>query len=278
VQPQIFAAYTGETGAGAYTTAAVNATWFITEAVAGGSNADITLQWNAAQELPAFDRSISRFGHYTSSWQLGTTAAATGTNPYTFSGTGITSFSPFGVLNNAGALPLQFIQFTAQKCNNNTVCVNWQTANEINVSHFVIERSLDAQTYIAVANVTAHNQAANSYNYSDDVSMLQYSNKIYYRIKQVDADGRFTKTNIVSINLTNTKPITVYPNPAAEVINITDWQLVKQIQLTDAAGKTVMQSVITNAVVNIKKLPAGIYYLKLYLKKSDVVTVKIKKQ
>lgn len=277
VQPQVFAAYTGETGAGAYTTAAVNATWFITEAVAGGSIADITLQWNAAQELPAFDRSMSRFGHYTSSWQLGTTAAATGTNPYTFAGTGITSFSPFGVLNNAGTLPLQFIQFTAQKCNNNTVCVNWQTANEINVSHFVIERSADAQTYIAVATVTAQNRTANSYSFSDDIAMLQYSNKIYYRIKQVDKDGRFTGSNIVFITNSNDVSVSVYPNPAASALFIHGYEKTSVVQVFNMAGNKMLEQQAA-PFINISGLAAGNYIIKLLSKTGDSILIRFVKQ
>ncbi|MFN8266319.1 MAG: T9SS type A sorting domain-containing protein [Chitinophagaceae bacterium] len=93
--------YTGETPGILLTGSAVNRTWFLTEATAGGSNASITLQWNATDELPGFDRNNTSLGHYTGgSWITGNTGTASGTNPYTFSRTGITSFSPFGIFNN----------------------------------------------------------------------------------------------------------------------------------------------------------------------------------
>lgn len=273
VQPQIFAAYTGETGTGAYTTAAVNATWLITEAVAGGSSAEITLQWNATQELPAFDRSISRFGHYTSSWQLGTIAAATGTNPYTFSGTGITSFSPFGILNNAGALPLQFIQFTAQKCSNNTVCVNWQTTNEINVSHFIIERSLDGQLYTPVVTIAAKNGLANNYSAADDIALLQYSSKIYYRIKQVDKDGRFTRSNVVFVTHNNDVTVSVYPNPVANMLYVHGWEKAVSFQVFNLAGNKLAEMKASSGI-NVSHFATGVYMLKVITKKGSSTSIK----
>ncbi|MFN8250828.1 MAG: T9SS type A sorting domain-containing protein [Ferruginibacter sp.] len=278
VQPQIFAAYTGENGTGTYTANAVDATWFITEANAGGSNADIILQWNQLQELPGFDRTTSRFGHYNGgSWQLGTAATAAGSNPYTFTGTGITSFSPFGILNNAGALPLQFILFTAQKCNDNNVCLNWQTANEINVSHFMIERSPDGQLYTPVATITAQNRLSNNYNYTNDITSLQYSNKIYYRIKQVDKDGRFTRSNIVFVTNTSDVAISVYPNPAVNALYIHGWEKAAVFEVFTLAGNK-MITTKPSPYINVTGLTSGVYLLKVIDKNGTTTSLKFNKQ
>jgi ELWxxDGT repeat protein len=268
VQPQIFAAYTGENGIGVYSANAVNATWFITEANAGGSNANIVLQWDALQELPGFDRSISRFGHYNSGWQLSTPSTAAGSNPYTFNGTGITSFSPFGILNNAGALPLRFISFTAQKCNSNNVCLNWHTASEINVSHFIVERSLDGQLYTPVTTVAAQNGLTNNYVFTDDIALLQYSSKIYYRIKQTDADGKSSFSNVQVIKADINK-IEIYPNPVADRLYFANWQQIKTIQLFSADGK-LLQVVFSNQnYIDVKTLPNGTYFIKTTSKQNE---------
>jgi Leucine-rich repeat (LRR) protein len=79
---------------------AVDATWFISEAVAGGSNLEITLQWDPAQELPAFDRGTTRMGHFNgTSWDK-LTGILNGSGPYTFTANSITSLSPFSILND----------------------------------------------------------------------------------------------------------------------------------------------------------------------------------
>ena len=268
VQPQVFAAYTGENGTGIYSANTVDATWFITEANAGGSNANIVLQWDALQELPGFDRSISRFGHYTSSWQLGTPSTAAGSNPYTFNGAGITSFSPFSILNNAGALPLRFISFTAQKCNSNNVCLNWHTASEINVSHFIVERSLDGQLYTPVTTVAAQNGLSNNYVFTDDVALLRYSSKIYYRIKQTDADGKSSFSNVQVIKADINK-IEIYPNPVADRLYFTNWQQIKTIQLFSAEGKLLQVAFSNQNYMDVKTLPNGTYFIKTTSKQNE---------
>jgi len=96
--------YTGETPGTLLNSGAVNRTWMITESNNGGSNAVITLQWNETDELPGFDRNATSLGHYSGgAWTVGGQSAAAGTNPYTYSRAGITSFSPFGILNNVAS-------------------------------------------------------------------------------------------------------------------------------------------------------------------------------
>lgn len=277
VQPQVFAAYTGENGTGAYTSNAVDATWFITEAVAGGSNADIILQWNAAQELPGFSGSISRFGHYAGSWQLGTTGAAAGADPFTYGGTGITSFSPFGILNNAGALPLQLVQLTAQYCGNNSVCINWKTENESAVSHFELERSSDGQNFVPVKTVAAQNRPSGNYSCTDDISQLPYSNRIYYRIKQVDADGRFTKSYIVFVNSSNDVTVSVYPNPATAALYIHGWEKAGAFEIYDLNGSKIA-AMKPASFINVNGFAAGTYLLKVIAKNGSITSIKFNRQ
>lgn len=277
VQPQVFASYTGEAGTGAYTNNAVDATWFITEAAAGGSNADIILQWNAAQELPGFNRSSSQFGHYNGSWQLSSAAAATGTDPYTFSGTGISSFSPFGITNNNAVLPLRFISFSAQKCGSSSVCLNWKTANELNVSHFKIERSIDGYIFTAVSEKQAGNLASGNYAAADDISSLGNKTTVYYRLKQVDANGSFTYSNTVRINLMQQLFISMYPNPAADKIYISGYENALWVQLYDAGGNLVT-AMPASPDMDISRLAKGMYVLKVLLKSGATQQLKFIKQ
>ena len=73
----------GDSGA-VITQEAVNKTWNVSEALAGGSNANITFQWNAADELPMFNRNNIYVSHYINgSWDNGLLLAASGNNPYT---------------------------------------------------------------------------------------------------------------------------------------------------------------------------------------------------
>lgn len=76
----------------------VDRTWTINEATAGGSNVNVTLQWNAAHELTGFDRSRCYVMQHTGvSWLAGASSPASGANPFTQTRNGVTSFSPFAV-------------------------------------------------------------------------------------------------------------------------------------------------------------------------------------
>ena len=82
----------------------MNATWDISEGTPGGSNATISLGWNVSQQNGTFNPNNATVGHYVNgAWTAENSGAVSGSNPYTITGTGITSFSPFAVMN-LGAL------------------------------------------------------------------------------------------------------------------------------------------------------------------------------
>lgn len=89
----------------AYAKEVVNNTWTLTEAVAGGSNLNLTASWGAGDELAGFDRTRTGISNYITApaanvgWDLlnSQTAAATGSGPYTVSRSGFTSVGAFAV-------------------------------------------------------------------------------------------------------------------------------------------------------------------------------------
>jgi hypothetical protein len=107
---------------GTIDTNVVARSWVIQEYTPGGTNASVTVQWNASDEKPGFDRSACYMSHFNSSltrWQQVTqAAAANGTGPYSMSITGVTSFSPFGVGSGTSPLPVNNVNR-----NNGTVIV-----------------------------------------------------------------------------------------------------------------------------------------------------------
>jgi hypothetical protein len=76
----------------------VDRTWLIDELVPGGSNVNLTLQWNESDELQDFGRNESYVMQYTAgAWVPGVETYATGANPFTQTKTNVTSFSAFAV-------------------------------------------------------------------------------------------------------------------------------------------------------------------------------------
>ncbi len=94
----------GMTGA-AFTKEVVDASWDITEAVIGGSNLSITASWNGTDELSGFNRNKAGISYYITSpapnvgWDLlnSQTGAASGTNPYSYTRSGITELGAFAI-------------------------------------------------------------------------------------------------------------------------------------------------------------------------------------
>ncbi len=107
-------AYTnGGTGT-AFTKEVVDASWEITEAAAGGSNLSITTSWMVTDELTGFNRNKGGLSYYiptagpTQGWDLlnSQTGVATGSNPYSYTRTGISSLGFFAVGSRALLSPL----------------------------------------------------------------------------------------------------------------------------------------------------------------------------
>jgi ELWxxDGT repeat protein len=282
VAPSIHRSYTGEIGDAntTITNNAVNTTWFINEEVQGGSQVYMIANWLPSQEMNGFNRAQTILGHYTNNlWTLNDpfNANDNGDGTYGISRNNVSSFSPFGVIN-ASILPLKFISFSAQKCNSNQVCLNWKTANEQNVSHFEIERSTDGVLFTKVGTKSANNLSQNAYTTTDDISAIQ-TKQLYYRIKQVDVNGKTTNSTVQLIKLQNSEQITIYPNPVADEINITNWSKVQKVQLLDVTGKRVKQwQSITSSLFPIKEVAAGVYFMQLKLINGQVQTQKIVKQ
>lgn len=100
----------------------------------------------------------------------------------------MTGASPFGFSINA-TLPVNFVSFNANKVNDAMVAISWSTSDEVNNSHFEIERSVDGINWSAIALMFPDENSANvhMYKYNDKYSV---KGNVYYRIRQVDMDGK----------------------------------------------------------------------------------------
>jgi len=128
-------------------------------------------------------------------------------------------------------LPVKLTAFTASLVKEK-VSLKWETASEINVSHFELEHSTDgvnfSQTALVFANGSIATQA--NYAYADNVSSFQVP-VVYYRLRSVDIDGKseLSETRIIRLGKTDANSISIltYPNPVMNELRITvpnNWQ------------------------------------------------------
>lgn len=168
-------------------------------------------------------------------------------------------------------LPLKFTNFTATLATNK-VNLSWTTANEINVNHFIIEKSLDGISYTNLAMVFSNRNGVgySNYKYNDNIS-TDVAGTYYYRIRSVDVDGKnqLTEIKIIKINSTtndNIINITAFPNPVTTELHISvpiGWQnKTVSYQLFNTAGALVSKTETNSNTINVSKLNAGIYIVK----------------
>ncbi|HMC87153.1 MAG TPA: T9SS type A sorting domain-containing protein, partial [Chitinophagaceae bacterium] len=251
----------------------VNATWLITEGTAGGSNGTVALQWPASLELSGFNRSLSRLAHYTGgSWDYGASdIAASGSNPYTVVRTGFNSFSPFAV-SMVNVLPVAWLNIKGfHKWGNNYI--EWATASEQNNQYFEVEYAENGLNFSEAGRVVATGNSNNIRHYSFIHTNI-ITPILYYRIKQVDIDERFSYSRIIQVSSkTNmVSQVTIAPNPTSNFANITvyvDKASILSLSITDNSGRVIYsanKNVLSgnnNITIDLSGQGSGIYQLKL---------------
>lgn len=142
------------------------------------------------------------------------------------------------------------------------VQLEWSTADEINNSHFDIERSQDGSIFkrIGTKKGADNSNALQSYNSTDE---LPNNGRNYYRLKQVDFDGRYTYSDIKMVNFTKTITFEVHPNPSSQFISIQSNEDYESIEIIDVNGKVVLQHKGETSQISLNSIHSGIYYIKL---------------
>lgn len=167
-------------------------------------------------------------------------------------------------------LPIDLISFTgdATELGNE---LYWKTMAEINNDYFVVEASKDASNFIAIGNIDG---AGNSVQPIDYYFLDQdpIAGVTYYRLKQVDFDGKFSYSDIVAVKRLSAGEIVLTPNPVKDIlnieINVTEGGLYSFV-LTDLLGATIQKDIALNKGNNqikwdvFKELAQGFYVLKI---------------
>lgn len=200
------------------------------------------------------------------------------------------SASPsFVPLQPFSVVPVKFLGFTAIK-NNNSALLNWSVENEdANTANYEVEKSLNGIDFSKIGTLPALNngRTSNVYSYTQtNLSSIRSSGVIYFRIKQIDRDGKFVYTEIRSVRLDSKGlAVGVYPNPIKLTANVS-FDLAEAsdvlIKVIDASGKQVAISQVQGfkganvSKVNMAKLATGSYTLSVQAG-TDVKTITVVK-
>ena len=180
---------------------------------------------------------------------------------------------------NYAPLPVTYLSFDAV-VNNNTVLLKWLTAQEINNSHFEVERSFNMNDYNTLGLVLdgfVVNGTDKSYQFKDNSAELQGRSIVYYRLKQIDIDGKATYSKVLAVRLQSKSDMAmqVSPNPFVEQVNLRFTATengTARIRIMNVTGQTMLnkQSTISTGYNNIQVdglagLATGMYVVQLVL-------------
>ncbi|MFT5725298.1 MAG: hypothetical protein ACI9JN_002422 [Bacteroidia bacterium] len=147
------------------------------------------------------------------------------TNAVTYTGVIVNNNATYslGSTSSANALPVEFLYIKAKQDLDENV-IDWATAMEENNSHFIIERTHDGASWETIGEVGGAGFSSNviKYSYTDQNPYMDVN---YYRIKQVDYDGKFDYSQVVMVNSLVQKAdinLKLFPNPADNVVRV-EW-------------------------------------------------------
>jgi hypothetical protein len=178
-------------------------------------------------------------------------------------------------------LPIELTTFQGEATNTGNM-ITWTTVSETNNDHFELERGINAYTFEKIMDIegAGNSTAALNYHYLDANHVPGIN---YYRLKQVDYNGEYSYSSIISIDNTGSENtfIMAYPNPTTEsFVHLKFSDNIKAISIYNVIGEEVFHSSDlssdTNMMVNI--LAKGIYILKAVSADNKLISTKFTKQ
>lgn len=154
--------------------------------------------------------------------------------------------------------------------NNNTLVISWTAKNEASQSRYEIERSFYSNNFNTIATLQisfSNNNSIKNYRISDDAAALTGRTIVYYRVKQVAANGNVTYSNVSVVNLQDANSNLTVTNKTTTSIRFSAAQNGNAIiRIQGVTGKTVAtqqanisKGINTLQLENLDGVKKGIY-------------------
>ncbi len=272
------------------------------DAPGGTVSADIGLSWDASSDVSqnAAERKDLRvmvWNSTSSKWDNAGGVSHTG-SPITgtlISGAAGTSVSfsekvvTLGSTSMNNPLPVELVSFNAEVVEQQTV-LTWQTASEYNNDFFEVQHSTDGESWLKVGAVAGSGTSTEVLSYRFLHTNPQMGSN-FYRLKQVDYDGKYDYSTIVHVVLNfdealqQALKLIVFPNPAhdnyitLQVVALANSQTKAVVQLTDLSGRILIYEEVEAAALAkglllpyIQPLSAGLYIVRVQHQQDNIQT------
>ncbi|QCK15285.1 T9SS type A sorting domain-containing protein [Mangrovivirga cuniculi] len=175
-------------------------------------------------------------------------------------------------------LPVELLSFDGLFVSDiyeNYIELNWTTIDEKNHDGFMIQRSTNAETWIDIEWVSEKERIENGVNHYvyQDKQFNSQADRYYYRLKQVDLDGRFEIHDIIAvyINIVNTESL-AYPVPFNDMLTL-EVPPKSSISIYDQSMKKLKTRKnktqrVKNVLLNTKSWRNGVYVVQIKNKNS----------
>lgn len=183
------------------------------------------------------------------------------------------TFITFASKDDLNPLPVELTNFKAS-CNNQSAEIIWQTLSETNNNYFVIEKSNGKEEFYEIARVKGAGNSNNLIDYLFTDNNL-YNGDNYYRLTQVDYDGKLTVYDAITINCDKSEEgeasIYAYPNPFTDELNVVIENLNEPefvLEIYDDLGRLVFTQEFKNTgssfktKLNLKEYRPAVYNLR----------------
>jgi endonuclease I len=174
-------------------------------------------------------------------------------------------------------LPVDIVLFSG-KLDGNFINLNWQIANEINLSHYEVERSFNGENFSSIATVKATQKT--NYSFTDNIENTR-GRRIFYRLKKVENNGGFGYSEIFTVHIPLNIKYTVYPNPTKDFVVVNFNETISKTYnyfIKDIAGRLVANKQQTSnngkLFIDVAKLQKGVYFLSIVFN-NELLTSKV---
>ena len=169
-----------------------------------------------------------------------------------------------GFIHALSALPVEFEKVSAESTAGE-ITLHFSTYTETNNSHFDIERSTNSRQWETLGRIigAGTTQERQSYTFEDKAPLAGDN---FYRIKQVDYDGTFSYSDIVSARWTEKPQLSIYPNPASEFLLIRGIRGIENtvtVEVFNLNGQLLISKTWNQQPVHIAFLPKGSYAIRI---------------
>jgi len=186
-----------------------------------------------------------------------------------------TKYITIASINVITPLPVELLTFDAHLNEDRQADLSWKTETEKESDHFEIFKSTDVKNWEWLGNYPAAGTSFSPINYAT-VDATPFMGATYYKLITKDKNGSSTESEIRAVHLDLPGTLTVYPNPADDIVTIAGAGLTAEnLSIRNAIGQVIpVQSLATgksSVVISVDQLSAGVYFVSIADQKDKCV-------